>query len=103
MGKISLTHTDNRKKNILVLSESLTDGLDDTTTTAETKYSANITKSRKKICLSLPYSAANNFLKINGVQIYQFKTKDFEVNKYPLCLRNISKDFKVDNMKKNWT
>ena len=43
-------HTDKRKKNILILNEGLTDGLDDTTVMTEAKYSFNITKSRKKIC-----------------------------------------------------
>ena len=38
-----------------------TDGLDDTTITAEAKYSVNITNSIKKICLSLFYNAANSF------------------------------------------
>ena len=35
------------------------------------------------------------------LKIYQFETKDSEINTYPLCLGNISKDFTVDNMKKN--
>ena len=34
------------------------------------------------------------------LKIYQFETKDSEINTYPLCLGNISKDFTVDNMKK---
>ena len=38
------------KKNILILNEGLTDGLDDTTIMTEAKYSVNISKSRKKIC-----------------------------------------------------
>ena len=39
-------HSYNRKKNILILGEEPTDGLDDTTVTAEAKHSVNITKSR---------------------------------------------------------
>ena len=34
------------------------------------------------------------------MKIYQFKTKDSEINAYPLCLHNISKDFTTDKMKK---
>ena len=49
----SSKHTDNRKKDILVLGERLSDGLDDSTVTAEIKDSVNCTKSRNKICLSL--------------------------------------------------
>ena len=34
------------------------------------------------------------------MKIYQFKAKDFEIKPYPLCRKNISKGFTVDNMKK---
>ena len=87
------------KKDNLVLGEGSTDGLDNTTLTARVKCSVNITRSRKKICLSLHYNAANSFSYTNGVKIYQFKAKDSEIKPYPLCLGNISKDFTVDNMK----
>ena len=30
--------------------------------------------------------------------MYQFKAKDSEIKLYPLCLGNISKDFRLDNM-----
>ena len=43
------------------------DGLDDATITAEIKYSINITKSKKKICLNLHYNQSN----ANRVKIYQ--------------------------------
>ena len=33
--------------------------------------------------------------------MYQFKAKDSEIKDYTLCLGNISKDFTIDNMKKN--
>ena len=44
--------------------------------TAETKYSIDITQSKKKMCLSLHYSGTNSVLYANGVKIYQFKAKD---------------------------
>ena len=37
---------------------------------------------------------------VNATKIHQFKAKDFEIKRYPLCLENISKDFTVDNTKK---
>ena len=89
-------HT-NRKNDILVLGEGPKDGLNDTAITVEAKYSGNITKSRKKVCLSLYYNATNKFL-YNGVKIYQLKAKGSEIKQYPLCLGNASKDFTVDNM-----
>ena len=39
---------------------------------------------------------------INAVNAYQFRAKEFEVKPYPLRLGNISNDFTIDNMKKNW-
>ena len=37
---------------------------------------------------------------MNGTEIYTFKAKDYEIVASPLCLRNISKDWSTDNMKK---
>ena len=73
--------------------EDPTDGLDDTATMAEAKHSVSNTKSRKKICLSLYYNAINSFWYANGAKFYQFNAKDSEIKPYPLCLRNISKNF----------
>ena len=44
------------------------------------------------------YNGANSYLFVNGTEIYQFK--DSEMVATPLCLRNILKDFTVDNAKK---
>ena len=38
-----------------------TQGLDDTTLTADKKYSMNFTESKKKFCLSLHYNGANSY------------------------------------------
>ena len=40
-------HASNKTKNILILGEGITQGLDDTTLTAEKLYSINVTVSRK--------------------------------------------------------
>ena len=37
---------------------------------------------------------------VNGKEIHKFKAKDSEIVATPLCLGNISKDLRVDNMKK---
>ena len=42
----------------------------------------------------------NSYLFVNGTEIYKFKAKDSEVASSLLCLRNISKDWSIDNMKK---
>ena len=37
---------------------------------------------------------------MNGTEIYRFKPKDSEIVGTSLCLRDISKDWSTDNMKK---
>ena len=66
---------DNRKKDILILGEGPTQGLDDTTMTAEAKYTVNFTRSGRKFCLSLHYNGSNSFVFANSSKIYQFKAK----------------------------
>ena len=56
----SSVHFDNKKKEILILAEVPTQGLDGTTLTAEKLYSINFTENNKKFCLSLHYNGANS-------------------------------------------
>ena len=95
----SSVHGDNKKKDILILDEGPTQGLDDTTLTAEKNYSYNFTATRKEFCLSLHYNGVNSYLFVNRTEIIKFKAKDSEMNPIPLCLGNTSKDFFVDNKK----
>ena len=53
----------------------------------------------KKCCLSLHYNGANSYLFVNSTENIKFKTKDSTIIATPLCLKNISKDWSVDNMK----
>ena len=71
----SSVHVDNKRKDILILGEGPTQGLDDTTLTAEPKYSINFTQSRKGFVLSLHYNRSNGFLFVNATKVYQFKGK----------------------------
>ena len=68
--------------------------------TAETKYSINFTKSRKRIVLGLPYNGSNTFLFVNATKVYQLKAKNSEIKGYALRLGNVSKDLTINNMKK---
>ena len=68
------------------------------TLTAEKMYSINFTVAKNKFCLSLHYNGENSYLFVNGTEIYKVKAKDSEIVASPLCLRNISKDWSVDNM-----
>ena len=55
-------YTDNRRKDILVFGECQADVLNHITIPAGAKYSINMTKSRKKICLSVHYNGSNSLL-----------------------------------------
>ena len=72
------------------------------TLSAKKIYLINFTEHNKKFCLSLHYNGANSYLFVNGKEINKFKAKDSEIVVTPLSLGNISKDWSVDNMKKNW-
>ena len=96
----SFVHVDNKGKNILILGEGPTQGLDDTTLTAKTKYPINFTQSGKRFVLGLHYNGSNSFLFVNATKIYQFKAKNSEIKDYALCLGIAPKDFTINNMKK---
>ena len=91
---------DGRNKTILLIGKGPTQGLDNATITSETKHPINFIESGKQFVLSLYYNASNSSLFVNAVKKHQFKAKDSEIKPYPLCLGNISKDFTLDNMKK---
>ena len=88
------------KEDILVLRKVPIQGLEHTLT-AEKMYSVNFTLTRKMFCLSLHHSEPNSYLFVSGKEIVKFKAKDSAIVGTPLCLGNISKDWSVDNMKKN--
>ena len=95
----SSSHTDNKKKDILIVGKGSTQGLGHTLA-AEKLHSISITKNNTKFCLSLILSRTNSYLFVNGTEIIKFKVKGSEIAAYLLCLRNISKDWSVDHMKK---
>ena len=75
----SSTKIDNRQKDILILGKDPpTQGLEHTRS-AEKIHSINFTENNKKICLSLHYNGANNYLFVNGRETYKFKAKDSEI------------------------
>ena len=96
----SSMHVGNLGKNILILGEGSTQGLDDTTLKAEAKYRISFPQSGKRFVLSLHYNGSNSFLFVNATKVYQFKAKNSEIKIYSLCLCNVSKDFTINNMKK---
>ena len=99
----SSMHIDNKKKDILIYGKGPKQELDDTTLTAEAQYSINSSRSNRRFCLRWHYKGSNSFLFVNATKIYQFKAKDPEIKKYPLCLGNISGGFTTNKMKKKQT
>ena len=91
----SSVHVDNKGKDMLILGEGPTQGLDNTTLTAEAKYPINCTQSGKRFVLSLHYIRSNSFLFVNTTKVYQFKVKNSEIKDYALRLGKISKDFQL--------
>ena len=65
-------------------------------------YCISFTVTKKKFYLSLHYNGANSYLFVNVTEISKFKANDSEIAVGPVCLGNISKDWSVDNLKKNW-
>ena len=96
----SSLHIDNKRKDILILGKGTTQGLGEHSLTAEKMYSINFSKGYTKFCLSLHHNEANSYLFVNGTEIIKFKVKDSKIVASPLCLRNISKDWSIDNKKK---
>ena len=100
-GDLSLSvHIDNKGTDILILGEGPTQGLDDTTLTAEAKYPINFTQSGKSFVLSLHYNGSNSFLFVNATKLYQFKAQDSEIKDHALCLGDISKDGTINDIAK---
>ena len=94
----SSVHVDNRKKDVLILGKGPTDGLDNTTLTAEKEYLISFREHNKRFRLILHYNGANSYTFVNSVEIHKFKAK--EIKATLLCLGSFFKYFSVDNMKK---
>ena len=94
----SCTKIDNRKKDILILGKGPTQGLEHTLSAGK-MYSINLIGHNKTFCLSLLHDRANNCLLGNGTKIHKCKAKDSEIVATLLRLRNILKDFSINNMK----
>ena len=70
----SSVHINNKKKDVLILGKGPTQGLDNTTLTAEAQYLINFSKSNRKF-LSLHYNGSNSFLFINATKYIDSKQK----------------------------
>ena len=66
-------HIDNNNKDILILIERQTQGLHDTTLTAEAIYRIKITQANKRFALSRHYNGSNSFLFVNATKYINSK------------------------------
>ena len=64
----SSVHTDSKKKDILILGKCPTQGLDDTTLSAEAQYSNSFSRSNRKFCLILHYNGSSSLLFVNATK-----------------------------------
>ena len=62
-------------------------------------YSPNFAVVNKTFCLSLHYNGDNSYLFVNGKEVTKFKAENSELIKYPLCLRDLSKDYNKNSHK----
>ena len=74
----SSPHTDNKKKDILILDKGSAQGLEHTMA-AEKLYSTSFTKQNTKFCLSLHYNGENSYLLVRDTGVIKFKAKDSEI------------------------
>ena len=65
----------------MLVSKDPTQGLDDTTLTAEDEFSIHFSRTNRKFYLSLHHNGSNSFLLVNATEIYLFKAKDSEIKK----------------------
>ena len=77
VGMSPSVHTDNKNKYILILGKGTTQGLDNTTLTAEAEYSNDFSRSKRKFCFSLHYNGSHSFLFVNATKMYQCIAKNF--------------------------
>ena len=64
---------DNENKDILILGEGPTKGLDYAALTAEAIYPITLIQSNKRFVLSLQYNGSNSFLFVNATKVYHSK------------------------------
>ena len=76
----SSVHIDNKTKDILIIGKGPTQGLDNTTLTAEAEYSIIYSRSQRKFCLSLCYDGGNNFCSLMPKKYIKSKQKTLQQN-----------------------
>ena len=93
----SSMHVHNKRKNMLILCEGLTWYHINSGSKISNPF---FSQWEKRFVLTLHYNGSNSFLFVNVTKVCQFKAKELEIKDDALCLGNISKDFTINNLKK---
>ena len=80
VDKSSSSYSGNHRNNFLILGEGPSYGINGSFGSSEKKFSINFIKGNTKFCLSLHYNAGNNYLFVNGKEIFKFKAHHKTVN-----------------------
>ena len=83
----------NKIKDILILGKGETQGLDNTTQTAEAEYSIRFSRCQRIFCLSLHCNGSNSFLFVNGTKYMTLKQKILKYKDIPYLLETFRKTF----------
>ena len=78
VGMSSTVHIDNKNKDILILHEGPTQGLDDTTLTTEAIYPTNFTQPYKRFVLCVYHNWSNSLSLVNATKTYHLKQKTWK-------------------------
>ena len=84
----SSVHIDN-KKDILILGKRPTQGLHNTTVTAEDKYPINFIESEKRLVLSLQYNGSSIYLFLMLQKYINSKQEISKIKPFPFSLGNV--------------
>ena len=93
-------HATNRANHIYLMSEGLTQGINDTTIYVEKNYYRNFTDPGKKFVLNLYYNGDNSYLFVNGRQELKFKAKTDQLVKEKLCIGDLSDQWTASESEK---
>ena len=86
----SLSYTDNCKNNFIVLGEGPTFWINGSFGSPEEKCTIHFRKAKPVFSLTLKCNADNNYLFVNGNEIFKFKANNKNVNfPFQFCLKNI--------------
>ena len=98
----SSSHSGNSKNNVLILNKCPTFEINGSFGAPEKTFGISLSKANTKFCLRLHYNGDNNYLFVNGKEIFKFKADNKNV-KFPtqFCLRFGALEFREVSLTRN--